>query len=75
MDPATLEFQKAGRAGLILQLDGFSWAPPITRRTFLETFRLDALVTMSDGTNYPYCPILMEYTPAGRLFIHESRSS
>ncbi|WP_122456436.1 hypothetical protein [Pseudomonas viridiflava] len=48
----TLEFQKAGRAGLILKLDGLSWAPPITRRTFLETFRLDALFTMNDGTNY-----------------------
>ncbi|WP_065835772.1 hypothetical protein [Pseudomonas syringae] len=56
VDPAqshsavSLEFHKAGRAGLILRLDGIRWALREPLKTALECSRLDALVTLSDGS-------------------------
>jgi hypothetical protein len=55
VDPAShstvsLEFHKAGRAGLILRLDGIRWALREPLKTALECSRLDTLVTLSDGS-------------------------
>lgn len=56
MDPAqchsivTLEFQKAGRAGLVLRLDGCTWKAHALSRTVLECSNPDVLVERSDGS-------------------------